>query len=399
MYDIVFLSRIVPENMNEVKLNRKNTMTESGEALMWKIIRGLDVNLEKPIKLMNYLPVQSFPKNYNKAFIKRSTFSHCEGAEDINLAFNNIQFIKRIFMGKSLHREISLWAKQKKCNKKILISYSMSPETMKAIKIAKLIDSSITTCVIVADMPQYTILTKKIKISSKIYLNWLKKNTFNKLTYVDKFVLLTKYMAEKLVTTQKYIVMEGIATDFNKLSLQIKEKNIVYAGTLNERFGIKRLVDAFLNVKSKDYRLVICGRGDSENYIKEKKCIDNRIIFLGQLDRTDALVEIENAAILINPRSGFEEFTKYSFPSKNLEALSSGIPFIGYKLYGIPNEYDEYINYPKNETITALTEMIQMIIEDYEIYKKKALKAQEWICKEKNYKAQGKRILDLIYDK
>ncbi|HHT67301.1 MAG TPA: glycosyltransferase family 4 protein [Erysipelotrichaceae bacterium] len=400
MDDIVFLSRIIPEHMNEVKLNRKNTMTESGEALMWKIIRGLDANLNHPITLMNYLPVQSYPKNYNKPFIKRSIFSHALGAVDINLPFNNVQYIKRLFMGRSLQKEIKKWASKKTNHRKILISYSMYPETMRAMKVAKRIDSKITTCVIVADLPQYTILTNKISFSSRIYLSWLKKNTFNKLLYIDKFVLLTEFMSEKLVSNQEYIVMEGISTNFNQNVVGDKrEKNIVYAGTLNEKFGIKHLVDAFSKVQSEEYKLVICGMGDSEDYIKMQSNKDSRIVFLGQLERMKALEVISTASIIVNPRFEKEEYTKYSFPSKNLEALSSGIPFIAYKLAGIPEEYDSYIVYPKNESTDALTDTIQEVINNYDYYCDRAKKAEEWVSKEKNEKKQGKRILDLIYEK
>ena len=38
----------------------------------------------------------------------------------------------------------------------------------------------------------------------------------------------------------------------------------------------------------------------------------------------------------VNPRQNNEEFTKYSFPSKTMEYLASGVPVVAYKLDGIP---------------------------------------------------------------
>ncbi|MBP3360682.1 MAG: hypothetical protein J6N52_07515 [Clostridia bacterium] len=49
--------------------------------------------------------------------------------------------------------------------------------------------------------------------------------------------------------------------------------------------------------------------------------------------------------MLVNPRSATDEFTKYSFPSKTMEYMLSGTPVVMYKLAGIPDEYDEYLNY------------------------------------------------------
>ena len=50
----------------------------------------------------------------------------------------------------------------------------------------------------------------------------------------------------------------------------------------------------------------------------------------------------KRATALINPRKPNSKITRFSFPSKNMEYLSSGTPMIGYKLDGIPSEYYDY---------------------------------------------------------
>ena len=102
---------------------------------------------------------------------------------------------------------------------------------------------------------------------------------------------------------------------------------------------------------------------------------------------------------MVNPRSTKEEFTKYSFPSKNLEALSSGVPFIGYKLDGIPDEYDEFINYPSDDSISALSRCIyDVCIDSGGQYSEKAKKASEWVNSNKNCRIQAKKLLKLILE-
>lgn len=102
---------------------------------------------------------------------------------------------------------------------------------------------------------------------------------------------------------------------------------------------------------------------------------------------------------IVNPRENGEDFTKYSFPSKNMEALSSGIPLIAYKLDGIPNEYDQYINYPQSESIEDLAQMIHDVCEDRtSYYERKATSAQEWIIAAKSPEKQTGKIIKLWQD-
>lgn len=402
MLDVVFLSRVIPPDVkDEVLSKRKGTMSESGESLQWKIIEGLDANLNHPVKMMNYLPVQSYPTSYDEPYIRRREFSHTEGACDVCLPFLNVKYIKRIFMGGSLYKEIKEWARSDAENEKVIISYSLIPEFTKAIAIAKNINPGIKACAIVADLPEYTVLTNSIDWSTRIYLNWMKKKTNMQLEKIDYFVLLTEPMAERLVTHQKYIVMEGISSKFPVEAEQTTgsggKRRIIYAGTLNERFGVMNLVKAFTQMTDPSFELVICGIGDSEQTIKEIAKQDPRIVFMGQLKREQVLQEMVKACVIVNPRPDGEEFTKYSFPSKNLEALSSGIPFVGYKLAGIRDEYDAYINYPIDESSEGLAQILMDVGLDRDgAYRAKAIAAQKWVDENKNNLKQTARILDMI---
>lgn len=96
------------------------------------------------------------------------------------------------------------------------------------------------------------------------------------------------------------------------------------------------LIDAFQQIKDPNYELRICGVGDSEDAIKAAAQKDERIHFWGKLPREQVLEWQSKATVLVNPRQNNEEFTKYSFPSKTMEYLSSGVPLVAYKLDGIP---------------------------------------------------------------
>lgn len=257
---------------------------------------------------------------------------------------------------------------------------------------------NIIVCDIIADLPGMTNLSSNKSVLLQWYIDYQAKNALNKLKCVDCFVLLTKQMASYLHINKPYCVVEGIASETQELRLkEHNEKIILYTGTLHKKFGVMKLVSAFCKINNNEYRLVICGIGDSENEIKKFAESDHRISFLGQLPRDEVLRLQSKATVLINPRQNNEEFTKYSFPSKTMEYLSSGIPVIAYKLDGIPDEYDQYLQYVEDDTIDGLkNKLIELCEMPYEQRQKIGNAGRSFVLKEKNSKIQVKKIVDLI---
>ena len=400
MLDVLFLSRLIPKEIDaDVRGNMINFMNDAAIAWQEHIIFGLDANLEKPVKLLNLLPIASYPLHYKEPFIKQSEFSHANGAEDINVGFCNVRYIKRLIQGGNLYREVTKWANADNRGKKVIITYTLYPEFMEAVRRAKNINSDIIANAIVLDLPEYTILLKKVSLVSKMYLYWSKKKAANRMKYFDCYTLLTRQMANALELSQPFIVVEGICSEeFPLIEERVDDKKTVfYAGILHERFGVLKLVEAFRQIEDKNYCLVICGLGDSQDEIRDVAKHDSRVEFLGQLPRTEVLKHMVSVSVIVNPRGNTEEFVKYSFPSKNIEGLSSGIPFIGFKLAGIPDEYDEFINYPEEETVDSLAKKIREVCDDVDgTYAKKAASAKKWVIENKNPKIQAEKILDLI---
>lgn len=401
MKDILFISRIIPECMDgEVRSKMMNTMDDAAIAWQNHIISGIEKNTNTPVKLLNFLPIRSYPGYYKDIYVKRSTFSHTEGANDINLPFLNLVLVKRLFQGISMKKEAKKWAKENNGGDKSVIIYTLYPEFLTAASAVKKILPDIKVSAVVLDLPEYSILTKNMGFLNKLYLKWSKKKVDKLIGCVDSFAFLTDEMRYPLgVEDKPYCVIEGIYSDEFVDSLKEKTDTVIYAGTLHERFGVMKLVRAFEKIESDDIKLVICGYGDSEGAVKEAAERDSRIVFAGQLKRDDVIKLMQEASVIVNPRENKEEFTKYSFPSKNLEALSSGVPFVGYKLDGIPDEYDEFINYPIDDSDDALTKCIFDVCRDENgVYAQKAKLAKDWVHKNKNSRAQAEKLLNLILE-
>jgi glycosyltransferase involved in cell wall biosynthesis len=155
-------------------------------------------------------------------------------------------------------------------------------------------------------------------------------------------------------------------------------------------------VNAFKLIQDKNYRLILCGIGDSESEIKAAIMEDNRICYLGQLSRSEVLQLQTQSTVVVNPRQNIEEFTKYSFPSKNLEYLSSGVPLVAYKLDGIPDEYDKYIFYVEDNSIEALRNKLIVVCAMSEIDRNIYSKAVQLFVEEKNEINQTNKIVELL---
>lgn len=396
--EYVFLSLMIPKELaSEVKHNSSNNMADAANALEHNLMNGFAENLSIPPKIINVLPIGSYPQYYSESFIKASYFQLCNCNSHENVGFCNIKFIRNYFIEKAVYNSLEHYCKKKNGNIVICI-YSASVSFLSAVEKLKKKFPRLVVCDIIADLPGMTNLSSKKSALLQWYIDYQAKNALKKLECVDCFVFLTKQMASYLHISKPYCVVEGIASETKELELrEQKEKFILYTGTLHKKFGVMNLVHAFQQIYSPDYRLVICGIGDSAEAIKNAAEDDIRISFLGQLSRAEVLEWQRKATVLVNPRQNNEEFTKYSFPSKTMEYLSSGIPVIAYKLDGIPDEYDKYLQYVEDDTIDGLkNKLIELCEMPYEQRQKIGNAGRSFVLKEKNSKIQVRKIVDLI---
>lgn len=401
MSDVVFLTMMIPDALKEeVALKSSHNMQDAADALEKHIYEGLSENLHTEPHVVNILPIDSFPQYYKEAIIKQKLFGLGKRQDHVNLGFCNVKLIRNGFIEQSICENLLNYYKKQDLNeKKILIVYSATASFLRAVKKVKEAYPDIIVCDIIADLPALTNLSNKKSMLLKAFIEKSAKQSEEALACVDCFVLLTKQMADYLKIDKPYCVMEGISSPETSGAQNVvaDKKTILYTGTLHEKFGVMNLVRAFRTIDSENYELVICGVGDSEEAIKAAAKEDSRIHFLGKLPREQVLEWQSRATVLVNPRQNNEEFTKYSFPSKTMEYLSSGVPLVAYKLDGIPDEYDPFIHYVKDDSIECLADTLKSVctLSDSD---RAAIgqTGREFVLKEKNSKAQTKKIVDLI---
>ena len=104
---------------------------------------------------------------------------------------------------------------------------------------------------------------------------------------------------------------------------------------MDTRFGIRDLIAAFNEIDDKEFSLWICGFGLDQPFVEVAAKNDSRIIYWGLVEQNRVFEMQQQATLLVNPRKGDAEFTKYSFPSKTMEYMASGTPTVMYKLPGL----------------------------------------------------------------
>lgn len=394
---LLFMSNLFPkETKKAVQAKMQFNMYDAADVLQWNLINGFEAN-GAAVSLINLLPVDSWPQYYQNAFVKRHTFAHKAGATDINVGYCNIKYIKRLFAKHSYWKEIKKWERKSSNNdRRIVLAYSLNSNFVDAIKAIKRKDPYIKAVAIVADLPEFTTSTRNIlrRIYRKFHSRRINKN----LDVFDGFILLTEQMALRMQIQLPYIVMEGIASDRKRPAVQTKmEKTIFYSGSLNIKYGVSVLLEAFAQIEDPDMKMILCGLGDGEELVQQYAQNDPRIHFMGKIPHEQVLQLQQQATVLVNPRQNNEEYTKYSFPSKTMEYLASGVPVVAYKLDGIPDEYDEYLNYVEDNSAQRLADKLVQICEMDEASRAEMGKrGADFVIKNKNAVVQTRRILEFI---
>lgn len=400
--DIVFLGGLFPkETEAEIFRDSKGSIQNAANNLQWEIIKGLDANLDQPIKIFNSLYIGSFPKRYKKMGINTYNFTHAPNSSaDINIGFLNFTGIKNLSRYFSLRPYLKNWAMSQGDKKKVIIAYAMTVTFTHLLKYVKQLNRNIITCLIVPDLPQYMNLSSGrntiYSIMKKLEINRIKSD----MRHIDSYVILTEYMRKSLDIDVPSVIIEGISTNLfenvERLPKADGVKIVLYSGGLSEKYGVINLVHSFERLQGDNYRLIICGSGEAEPEIIKASQRDKRILFKGLLRREEVLQLQKSSSLLVNPRSNNEEYTKYSFPSKIMEYLSSGTPVVAYKLDGMPSDYFDYIYSVSEEDDGLFITLKDVLAKPEKELDEKGLIAQEFVLSKKNGTNQAEKILRMI---
>ena len=344
--------------------------------------------------------VFSCPPITDKEYFVKGDEDYEDGISYKYISYFNFPIIKHLCVLISTFFYVLKWSKHNTNNKAIIcdvLYVSMSIGALLASKVSR-----IKAVAVVTDIYDLIVggnATKIERIKKKV-ASWINK------CYVKKYssyVLLTEAMNEVVNPKKKpYIVMEAICDEdltlpSDYITPKANPRIIMYAGGLEEKYGLKMLVDAFKNINDENWELHLYGSGSYEQQLLEDISTDLRIKYWGVMPNSCVVKAEQTASILVNPRFSFEEFTKYSFPSKNMEYMVSGTPVLTTKLPGMPMEYYPYVYTIDDETLSGFIRTLKLLFaksnEDLQYIGKLG---KEFVLKNKNNYIQASKIIDLI---
>lgn len=359
------------------------------------IMKGLNLNGCK-VTALTGLPISN--KTHSKIVWKKFE----DEENNINfkyLGFINLPILKQLLIGLFMFFNILKWNKKTNTKNKLIIFDASYVSVIPFIILAnKFINCK--TIAIFADIYDYMAPVSTQNIKDNSFKSIIRKTMTKCYNAVSGFVFLSEPMNELINKNNKpYMIMEGIVDSSVKtLNKDIKKTKFVvmYAGALREEYGLKILIDGYMKYNNANSELWIYGDGDYSSEIINKSKIDNRIKFFGKVDNAVILDNEKKASLLINPRPTKLEFTRYSFPSKIMEYMSSGTPVLTTKLPTIPNEYKDYLYFINKETSTGITNSLNKIssINNDELIAF-GINSQKFIMANKTEKMQTKKIIEL----
>ncbi len=225
--------------------------------------------------------------------------------------------------------------------------------------------------------------------SSPLY-NWpLKFKVINKIAFmlnaptgvICQTKIATEYQRKYYSSKSLMKTIPNILRDVNTFSDIRREKFVLGVGRLDEDLkGIDRLIDAFSEIKDKEWKLVLAGNDEKAQFLKDQVSdlnISDRVSFLGPIKNID--VQYAKAGIFVIPSRS------EGFPNALVEAMAAGLPCISFDFVAGPRDIIENnVNgiIVENDNIEKMANAIDDLIENEDKRNQlsiEAIKIKDWL--------------------
>lgn len=378
---LLYIGTFPPKKIIEKSAGKIDSLYRIDEA----IITGLRSLQNIDIEVITAPDIASFPVN---RIFYRSFYDEKDQAFMPSIL--NFPVIKQFWTILSIFIASSKIVRKSKETCHVIIPYMVTRHTSVCRMLQLFYGKKVRVAIIVPDV-----------FFSKSFLS----NTYYKIAekhakHFDHYILYTEAMAKYLgIQNKPYTVMEGFCRVQNRPIKTDKSKFVItYAGSLNIAYGIKRLLDAMYELTDLPLELRLYGAGDGVVLIKERAAKDERIKFYGIVSKEEAINVLYEANLLINPRNATDgEYVEYSFPSKDIDYLSTGIPSILCKLPGMPKSYYGHFVDAGDGSARNIADAIRRAYTmDSQELAKIAAGAKSFITERMDNKNQARRIVELL---
>ncbi len=319
--------------------------------------------------------------NTNKLWFKKAHDKE-EGILYHYLSFINIKILRQFTLFLSLIFSVLKYGLKDKKETYIVVDVLNLALSLAVVFMSRLV--GIKRIAVVTDIADE--LDDKGRLYKKLTTSYTKK--------YHGYLILTESMNERINPKSKpFILMEGLTRPHSiKDMAKFERFTMLYAGGLSKTSGVDVLVKAFIHADLEDTDLIICGDGPLKDELISYSTSYPSIQYLGSL-LNDEVIKLEyQSHLLINPRSSTLSQTKYAFPSKILEYLSTGVPVLSTRLEGIPKSYDRLLHFIEDESVEGIAKKLLELRHQKDL-KAFGLKAKTYVDQHKTNIAQARRFM------
>lgn len=381
-------SNCTDKKYNEIFADKQVMVLQADQKYHGLLIKGLNAN-NQDVSCVSGLPIN---RNVTKKFFIREQDETENGIKYHYINTVNLPILRQLGIYCGSYRFVKKASKKDK-SAVVLCDCLNIANAFGMAKGAK--RKKLPLVLIVTDLPEFQQEGLLKKLNDKLF------------TKADGFVFLTEQMNERVNVNKKpYIVLEGHTDgtlaeipDGEKYEFTSGKKIIIYAGSIKKLYGIQNLVEGFIKAEIDNAELHVYGDGDYREEL-ESICEKNPSVkYMGIKQNSEIVYEEQRAALLVNPRPTKDEYTKYSFPSKNMEYMMSGTPVLTTKLPGMPKEYYPFIFAIEDESADGISDAIRKFFDKDRAFRYDAGRAaREFVLKNKSNVVQAKKLADFLSD-
>lgn len=374
--------------------------SRAGQIFQESLLNGLKHAGVVPSLIISAFPVRTFRRS-RRIFYAGDQVTLSEGMRVNQVPFLNITPLKEISIGIATIFSLIKWGRRVKTKRRVVFTYNLTvPPGIFTLIGARLVRAKCVVAIYDINIPGQTVpanLWRRIDY-------WLQRKL---LPLFDGHISVTDAIMRDFAPGKHYLLLEG---GVSKEVLDIAKKppikpsptekfTILAAGRLDEANGIPEILEAFSLLAGDSYRLVVAGDGMFRGAVEDAARLDHRIQYLGYVGFNDLLAFYQQASVLVCMRITKRLNTKYFFPSKTMEYLSSMVPVVSTCTGNLAEEYSGLLYLLYDETPEGLAALLRSVAQKpFQERAAMARNAAAFMARHKIWDEQARRVADYLRD-
>jgi glycosyltransferase involved in cell wall biosynthesis len=396
---IAFVGGVLPD---EVGFGQP-AFNVAGNRFQLGLLTGLAQCSAGPVSVFSVRPEPAFPAG-RRLYVRRHEYRVRVGEEPAGaqalalemLPFVNISGLKEATLFASAFRELVKWSRSARPAPRTIIVFNVFTPLATAV-LAAARATGAQAVAVVADLPHglYRFEGLRGVVERADYA--VQKRL---LARFDGLVPLTPFIAGDFAPRTPALVMEGgIEPADVDLSPPppVEPLTCMFSGTLFDVNGVDRLLAAIRLVDEPRARFRFYGAGPLEDAVRAAAASDPRVEHCGLVPNHEVRARQRAAAVLINSRIVEGAITRYTFPSKLIEYMSSGRPVLTTPLPGIPDGYRQHVMMLDGDSAADMAAGIRRAFAtDAATLAAVGRAGRDFVLREKSWSRQAERVSDFV---